>query len=79
MFSISFDEEDWVYFITDDRKKGEESVLAEVFDIETAEVIKKMYEDQFILEKEALNKHFDKIYSDDEGPSWRTEDTLGGE
>jgi hypothetical protein len=79
MLSIYFDEDGWMYCVVDDKKEGSESILAKVIHHTDAETVIKMYEDQIASTREALAQHFDEIYSDDDGPSWRTEDTLGGE
>jgi hypothetical protein len=79
MFSTYFDEDDWMYCVVDDRRTGADSILAKVIDRYDSMTVKKMYEDQVASTKETLAQNFDEVYSDDDGPSWRTEDNLGGE
>jgi hypothetical protein len=79
MLSIYFDEDSWMYCVVDDKRTGVDSILASVFDHPDAEVVRKIYEDQIATTRESLAQHFDEVYSDDDGPSWRTEDTKGGE
>lgn len=79
MISIYFSEESWTHFVMDNRREGADAVLAELYHIEAAEAAKKMYEEQIMEKRAELQNIFDEVYSDDDGPSWRTEDNLGGE
>jgi hypothetical protein len=47
--------------------------------MDDAEAAKKMYEEQIMEKRAELKNTLDEVYSDDDGPSWRTEDNLGGE
>ena len=79
MLSIHFNEDCWSYLVVDDRRSPEDTILATIHNESDAIAAKKMYENQIMSAKESLAQHFDAVYSDDDGPSWRTEDVLGGE
>ena len=70
MFSIYFNEEQWSYFVVIDGKDGDEAILAKVYDIETAEAARKVYENQVAIWRAEM------VYnSDEESPlGWRGED-----
>jgi ribosomal 30S subunit maturation factor RimM len=79
MLSLYFDEDLWQYLVIDNTRNGDASIIAKLNDIETVEAAIKMYEYQIEQARTTLAQNFDAVYSDDDGPSWRTEDVLGGE
>jgi hypothetical protein len=79
MLSLYFDEDLWQYLVIDNTRNGDASIIAKLNDIETVEAAIKMYEYQIEQARITLAQNFDAVYSDDDGPSWRTEDVLGGE
>jgi hypothetical protein len=79
MLSLYFDEDLWQYLVIDNTRKGDATIIAKLNDIETVEAAIKMYEYQIEQARITLAQNFDAVYSDDDGPSWRTEDVLGGE
>ena len=72
-----FSEDKWSFFVVDDKRKGDEAILALVYNIDAAEDAKAMYESQL--------REFDaqRLAADDDASwfshSWRDEDCLGGE
>ena len=78
MLSLHFNENIWAYFVVDDTKVGEESILSEIYTLNDAEEAIKMYQRQV---EESIAKLDDKIIYDVPwfAHSWRDEDCLGGE